>query len=282
MRETKKYLYDRLEAEYPLPERQAMARLIFEKVCHLPYYKQLMMENEILPAEQQAAVCQIADRLAAGEPLQYIFGEAEFAGKIFHVSPAVLIPRPETEELVRLAVELPACRHGKILDIGTGSGCIAVCISAECPEAEVWGLDISAEALAVAAQNARANQVRVNWLQADILSEKATEELLPEGWDLIVSNPPYILDKEKADMQQHVLAYEPHLALFVPDDDPLRFYRAIARLGRKKLKPGGFLLFEINEQCGQAMSDLLAGEQYRDIQIIQDLYGKERMVKARL
>ena len=235
----------------------------------------------------------------------------------FKVTPDVLIPRPETAELVERIITDYRGQAPRILDIGTGSGCIAISLAKHLPKAEVAAVDISPEALAVAEENARLNQVSVSFLELDILSEgypsfmqgklkfhveetkvsrkenksftymkpkSHTEEtaVSPIGnFNCIVSNPPYIMDKEKATMEANVLENEPHLALFVPDDDPLLFYRAIARFGQRHLAEGGHLYFEINALCGKETVAMLRQENYTEVELIQDLYGKDRIVKAK-
>ena len=184
--------------------------------------------------EERLRLTNILQRLQEGEPLQYILGTAYFCGLPFHVTPATLIPRPETEELVDWA----GTTSGNVLDAGTGSGCIAVAIAHRNPQAQVTAWDLSAEALEVAAQNAAANGVQVRFERHDMLTELPDAQSL----DLIVSNPPYVCEREKAEMEEHVLRHEPATALFVPDNDPLRFYKALARIGSHALRPGGAIL----------------------------------------
>lgn len=217
---------------------------------------------------------QIGRQLEAGIPVQYIVGHTTFLGRKFAVSPAVLIPRPETEELVRW-IEQEDRKTPRIADIGTGSGCIAVTLAADLPGAVVTAVDISESALAIARQNAESHAVKIDFRLCDILCEE------PGGrFDIIVSNPPYVTEREKESMYSNVLAYEPHLALFVPDDDPLLFYRAIALQAKRALDPGGSLYFEINEAHGSDIVALLSAEGYRDVELHDDLFGKHRMVKA--
>ena len=219
------------------------------------------------------------DRLAGGEPIQYILGETDFRGLKLRVAPGVLIPRPETAELVGWILGDFTSETLRVLDIGTGSGCIALALAGEKAEAEVWGLDISPAALGIARENGEINRLNVRWIEGDILDEGGWERL-PDALDCIVSNPPYVMEKERAGMRPNVLEHEPALALFVPDDDPLRYYRAIARLARWKLRTGGWLYFEINEQCGEAMRRLLGDEGFAGITLRQDGFGKDRMIKA--
>jgi release factor glutamine methyltransferase len=210
----------------------------------------------------------ILEKLRAHVPIQYVFEHAEWMGLDLRVTPATLIPRPETAELVEWIKE--KSNHHQLLrvvDIGTGSGCIAIALKRACPLWDVTGIDISEDALIIAHENAKRNQVQVTWKQLDILSENL--DLV----DIIVSNPPYICHKEKASMDARVLNYEPHSALFVPDSDPLLFYRRIAEMRVAKN-----LFFEINEAYGKEVCDMLAELGYHQITLKRDIYGKERMV----
>lgn len=243
------------------------------------------------------------ERLCAGEPLQYVLGYENFCGHRFSVAPGVLIPRPETEELVQLlgmraggaagdivgdvvgktAVGGGPCR---ILDICTGSGCIAWSVAAMVPGAEVFGCDVSDVALEIAngqeVYNEAGERVKARFFKCDILAEGALERILQEcgsgKFDFVVSNPPYVCESEKALMQGNVLDFEPHLALFVPDDDPLRFYRRIAELSGKLLEDGGELLFEINERFGEETAQLMLGCGFADCRVVKDIFGKDRIV----
>lgn len=218
------------------------------------------------------------ERLAAGCPVQYVVGRAQFFGRKFAVREGVLIPRPETEELV--AWNLRAEQNADtILDVGTGSSCIAATLATELPRAKVSAADISPTALAVAAENCRTLGAEVDLRRADALSDLA--EVFPGPFDVIVSNPPYVPQRDRATMHPNVRDYEPSEALFVPDDDPLLFYRAIARAGRKLLRTGGRLYFEIYHLHADALCTLLAEESYTDIELRNDLFGKPRMLCSR-
>lgn len=220
----------------------------------------------------------VVARLAAGRPVQYELGEAEFCGMNFKVREGVLIPRPETEELVAwVADENPAAR--RILDVGTGSGCIAIALKRLLPDAELSAADVADEALAVAAENSRRLEAPVEIRRADALGD--LETVFPGPFDVIVSNPPYVPQSDAAAMHRNVRDYEPAGALFVPDDDPLRFYRAIARRARRMLAPGGGLYFEIYERAGDAMRRMLCEEGYTEVRIRRDLFGRERMAAGR-
>lgn len=210
----------------------------------------------------------ILQKLLKKEPIQYILGHTTWLGLDLNVNQHTLIPRPETAELV----EWIEGNNLHVLDIGTGSGCIAIALKQRHPDWHVTGLDISVGALQVAQENARKNHVNINWIQADILADAPNEK-----WDIVVSNPPYICEEEKATMDVNVLNYEPASALFVPDNDPLLFYRRIAQL-----KLGKQVYFEINERFGQQVCEMLDFNGYFDIELKCDYYGKERMVRARI
>lgn len=209
-------------------------------------------------------------------PAQYIIGFAWFLDRKFAVREGVLIPRPETEELVRMITDRYKGRSGlRVLDVGTGSGCIAVTLAAELKQAEVVAVDVSESALEVARENARRHRVSVDFVRCDMLQEG------PSGhFDLIVSNPPYVTLQEKDEMRPNVLRYEPHRALFVPDDDPLVFYRAIAEYGCRSLNPGGMLWFELNERYGSEVASLLEQSGYSEVAVHDDMFGKQRMAEA--
>lgn len=213
------------------------------------------------------------ERLMRHEPIQYIAGHTLWMGLDLKVTPDTLIPRPETAELIEhIEHSYRPAKGLRVLDIGTGSGCIAIALKQRHPDWDVTGLDISEKALAVAVENSARNKVEIHWQQADIISDE-----IGKKWDIIVSNPPYVCEEEKKDMDANVLDWEPATALFVPNDDPLRFYRRIARL-----KAGQHLFFEINERFGQAVCDMLQEEGYTDIQLHQDIYGKDRIVEGRI
>lgn len=209
-------------------------------------------------------------------PAQYITGFAWFLDRKFAVREGVLIPRPETEELVRMITDRYRGRSGlRVLDVGTGSGCIAVTLAAEMKQAKVVAVDVSESALEVARENARRHRVSVDFVRCDMLQEG------PSGhFDLIVSNPPYVTLQEKDEMRPNVLRYEPHRALFVPDDDPLVFYRAIAEYGCRSLNPGGMLWFELNERYGSEVASLLEQSGYSEVTVHEDMFGKQRMAEA--
>ena len=264
-----KYLQE-LSAIYPQREARALYMLVMEVAFGLDSTQVLLGKDNELSSDKQALLQNIIDRLLRKEPVQYVLGQADFCGHTFHVEPGVLIPRPETEGLVRL-ISQQSPTPCSVLDIGTGSGCIAIALKKAHPEWQVTGMDISEEAIKVARENARRNKVEVDFRVADIFSDGIGD------FDIVVSNPPYICEREKSSMRPNVLAYEPATALFVPDNDPLRFYRRIA-----ELKLGKFLFFEINEAYPQELSDMLAELGYTDIQLTNDIYGKPRIIEGRV
>lgn len=269
------YIRQSLQGIYPSRELINISRVICCELfgqSDIDYYlgkDMILSENDKLKLES------ILVRLKKNEPLQYIQGEAHFFGRIFQVTPAVLIPRPETEELVQLVMDEVA-GSSRILDIGTGSGCIAVSLSVELPAATVAAWDVSPEALAVARINNEKHKARVNFREQDVFSDT----LPNERYDVIVSNPPYITNQEKRDMNPNVLEWEPSLALFVPDEDPLRFYCRIAEVGRTLLVPQGRLYFEINRAYGDETVAMLCRLGYHDARILKDMSGHNRIVTA--
>ena len=257
-------------------EAQATAFALLDDLFGASRTDVLMDRRVELGADAEARLQRALAALEAGQPLQYATGKAPFCGKSFEVNAHVLIPRPETELLVELVC---GCSPQRVLDCGTGSGCIAVSVALALPEAQVEAWDISAEALAVARRNARVLGAKVRFRQRDMLLLPARRRAL---YDVIVSNPPYICESEEADMEAHVKDYEPHLALFVPDDNPLRFYVALAVLGKMRLHRGGSLLLECNRRYAHAVSAMLQAEGYTGCEVIADCFGAPRMVRATL
>lgn len=275
-------LWRQLAQVYETGEAKAIARMVYEERCGLNFSDILLGKDTHLSEHMQEDLKKIAQRLLRNEPVQYVLGEAEFCGRRFYVEPGVLIPRPETEELCALAEKQR--REGgsgcTILDIGTGSGCIAVTLAADMPDTQVTAWDVSEKALAVAQKNAKRHGVTIHFQQVDILA--MAHKVSPQAaFDIIVSNPPYILNKERENMEKNVLEYEPDIALFVPDENPLCFYRAIASLGTTALKAGGSLCFEINPLCVKALSEMLSTMSYRDINVYKDQYGRQRLLSAK-
>lgn len=294
-------LWKRLTAIYNEREAQAIVRTVLDALFGMSLTDICLGKVTQLSADDTTRLEKIIQRLEKSEPVQYVLGAEWFAGRLFSVAPGVLIPRPETEDLVKWACDEAKEKekednskeergkeekevskkgeeapHPSILDIGTGSGCIAITVALALPQARVTAWDISTDALAIAAGNAHRLGASVRFEHQDALSAPDDEE----RWDVIVSNPPYICDRERADMSDNVLSYEPELALFVPDNDPLLFYRAIARYASKALKPGGRLLFETNTAYAHEVAQAMADEGFTAIEVRNDCFGKPRMVKG--
>jgi len=270
---------DALGGLYDKPELDAISKSLCLELLGLDQTDYWLVRRLPFDASRDSLLDNALERLAGGEPLQYVIGTAPFMGLDFKVNRSVLIPRPETAQLVEwVESSVTARRKGRMLDIGTGSGCIAVSLAVRLAEWEINAWDISMEALEIASRNALANGADVRFEQHDILS------MTGHGYsfDVIVSNPPYVADSEKAGMDSNVLDYEPGIALFVPDSDPLKFYRAIAMFGREALNPGGLVLFEINPLFADSLKSLLLELSYVDICVKQDIFGKRRMMSARI
>lgn len=280
MKETISFISEALLEQYPPEEINTFTRWILEDVCNLSPQQQILCKDIQLSHAKKEHIQMIVQRLRKMEPLQYILGKCYFYGLNFNVDTSVLIPRPETEELVNHIIGSETLPNLKILDIGTGSGCIAVTLAKHLLNAEAHAIDISTKALATADNNAKQNNAIVHFKHIDILSDSILKHYGSQSFDIIVSNPPYVKNSEKATMLDNVLHYEPHQALFVPDHDPLLFYRRIADIGLLMLKKSGRLYFEINATCGAITMDMLNKKGYRNIQLIQDLDGKDRFVKA--
>lgn len=281
MTETIAYIKESLRDLYPSSEVSSLVRLIMERVCNIQPHHFLFCKDKELPESEKSRIHDIVERLKQMEPIQYILGTADFYSLQFEVDPV----RPDTTSGNRRTGRAGHPRQCdqkiKILDIGTGSGCIAVTLRKHLKKASVIATDISAEALATARRNAKRNNTTVTFIQTDILDPEKAEMDIPFILDVIVSNPPYIKEEEKKDMERNVLDYEPHLALFVPDNDPLLYYWHIAHFGKKKLRRNGHLYFEINAACGNMVVEMLEEEGYKNIELIQDLSGKDRIIKAR-
>ena len=277
---------------YDSGEAKAIARMVYEVRFGLSLTDIVMGRAGQCPDEELRA---IQKRLLEGEPVQYIIGVADFCGRQFHVEPGVLIPRPETAELCRWIIEERGERREErdfsVLDIGTGSGCIAITLALEMPEAKVTAWDISNDALRIAQKNATTLGAEVAFEKQDALNISLTSHHSPltshhspltsNQWDLIVSNPPYIKPKERDGMEKNVLAYEPHVALFAPEDQPIIFYQRIGDYAWQSLNPGGMLFFELNPLTANDVSSYLQRLGFTEVEIRKDDYGKDRFLKAK-
>lgn len=296
-------LWHRLTGIYDTDEAKAIVRWMLDVRFGLSLTDIVCGKIDEMSETEQSELEAMMQRLEKAEPVQYVVGIAEFCGRTFHVEPGVLIPRPETGELCRWMVK-ERRREGEyqVLDVGTGSGCIAITLALEMPQAKVTAWDISDDALRIAKKNAEVLGAEVAFEKRDALNHWRNHgdrhsdlrcatiiEPVPmihpvpmiQQWDAIVSNPPYVCQKEAATMERHVLEHEPHLALFVPDDDPLRFYRAIAKYGQKTLKPNGLLYFELNPLYAYDTESMVREQGYTETEIKLDMFGKQRFLKAK-
>ena len=311
-------LWQSLTPLYEASEAQAIVRLVLEVKYGMTLTDIIGGKVNELSADEGKKLEEIIERLQNAEPVQYVLGQTDFMGMTFHVEPGVLIPRPETAELCQWIIDAekekmekaqlllhtqytkrPNMGKGeglyelRIVDFCTGSGCIAITLNLSIPHSEVMGIDISDKALSVAKQNAlQLKAPNIVFDQEDVIQLEKSVEKLHEtsdkqikeyraACDMIVSNPPYICNKEKADMAKNVLDHEPSIALFVPDEDPLLFYRAIAKIGRYILKPFGTLYFEVNPSYADAIKLMLENQDYKEVEIKEDSFGKKRMIRAR-
>ena len=271
----------RLEPLYPSPEARGMVLMLFEERLGVRNYTHIIEPQTPVPADREAELTRDLERLCQGEPIQYVLGVTEFCDHRFAVGPGVLVPRPETELLVaegvRVLQEMELDSAPRVLDLCTGSGCIAWSIAQDVRDAQVIGVDLSETALNYARNQFPGISGGPQFIQTDVLD---TEQDFPYGpFDLIVSNPPYVRESERAQMRRNVLDYEPGMALFVPDDDPLRFYRAVARWAQRFLRPGGVGLVEINEALGPETAAAFATAGFKNIQIHRDFFEKERFIR---
>ncbi|MCD8318010.1 MAG: peptide chain release factor N(5)-glutamine methyltransferase [Paraprevotella sp.] len=273
-------LFEPLFSCYPEGEARAMVRHILETRFGITCLDLCMGRKRQLSSEERNDLQNIVERLVQKEPLQYILGQADFCGRTFRVAPGVLIPRPETEELTEWILKdshVSTSPDLRIIDIGTGSGCIAITLALNLPHARVTALDISLRALDIARENARTHGCDIDFRTQDILTLRSDDD----AWDIVVSNPPYVCEHERSTMEANVLEYEPASALFVPDNDPLRFYRAIGQYAFRTLKKDGLLYVEINRAYGPETVALFRRTGFREIELRKDAYGNERMIKCR-
>ena len=273
LQSVKNYFFDKLKEHHSEREIQ----LFFEFTCQDKFEltrAELITGDKRFSESELLIFREVVKQLQDQVPIQYILGKSHFMGLDFKIGPGVLCPRPETEELVDLIVKEQ--QKGTLLDIGTGSGVIPLAVKKNRPNIEVTGLDKSPIAMEYAKENAKAHKLEAKWIQLDILNQH-----LNTTFDIVVSNPPYVLESDKKDMQRNVLAYEPKEALFVPDDEPLLFYNRIAEMCTYILVPGGSLYFEIHEKLGSLIKSMLEENAFVDVQLIKDMQGKDRIIKAK-
>lgn len=273
---TASYIRRKLQGRYDPREAGNLSRIICCEILGQQTVDYYLGKDIILSVKEEQELESILARLHNFEQIQYILGEARFLGRTFRVTPGVLIPRPETEELVEMMLK-ELSPVSRVLDVGTGSGCIAISLAKELPESQVTAWDVSGEALSIAAANSKALQASVRFEQRDVLTY---EPCVVDCYDVIVSNPPYVTEAEKQEMEHNVLDWEPSLALFVPDTDPLRFYRRIAVLGLEMLTSGGKLYFEINRAFGKDTVAMLCETGYRAVRVQKDISHNDRFVIA--
>lgn len=281
IQEFKQHFSKELSGLYNKSEIHTLFRILLEDMLGFSTHEaRILDDHRRLQNEEVQKLQKSLNELKTGKPIQLITGIAYFLGEKYFTSPDALIPRPETEELVLEILKYVSDKNTdiRLLDIGTGSGCIAISLKKNLPKATVYALDISTKALRIAQKNAKQLRAEVHFLHSDILSPDLPKEI--GKVDIIVSNPPYIADSEKKEMEKNVLDHEPHKALFVPDDRPLLFYEAIVKTADKHLSPHGKIFFEINQRFGKEVSDLLKRNGYSDVELIQDIHGADRIVSA--
>ena len=279
LQKTKRHFTESLAEKFPQREAEQLMRILLEDLFGVDLKRQLMNPELRIDEFQHFQLEQAVKQLLAGEPVQYVTGMARFGDLLIKVSQSVLIPRPETEEMVqKICASMPKEKPMRIWDIGTGSGCIAIALAKHFENAEVIAFDVSDEALQIAKGNAESNGAKVTFVQDDIMNP--TSVFFAQPVDLVVSNPPYVCDSERASMEANVLDWEPETALFVPDDDPLRFYRQILALAKNQLNPNGQIWFEINERMGEEMLSLCCEMGFPKAEILEDFAGKPRVCRA--
>ena len=266
-----------LAETYPAGEVEGFIRLVFEELCGYTTTQLLLNRDAKLSPDVVARIEDIIERLLKNEPIQYILGSAYFGALRMAVGPGVLIPRPETAEIVERIISMHGDVCGRVADLCTGSGCIAISLALAWRNAQVEGWDISPEALSYARCNGVAHGVEVAWRECDVLHHPVIDE---PCYEVMVSNPPYIMERERADMDNNVLQYEPHTALFVADDEPLLFYSAIADIALRQLLPGGVLYFEINRCMGAACCEMLRDKGFEQVEVFKDFMEADRMVRC--
>ena len=270
---------------YGTNEAEAITLIAIAEVCGFSNARIKAFPELELTSEQSEKLNELLDQLKTGKPIQYILGKTEFYGLPFNVNPSVLIPRPETEELVEWVISSVSSGQfavDSMLDIGTGSGCIAISLKKHLPNAKVSAIDVSAKALKTAKENAELNEVEIDFIESDILIENSFSQIsnLKSQISIIISNPPYVTLHDKTKMHINVTDFEPHTALFVPENDPLVFYKAIADFAVNNLQANGLLFFEINESYGEQIVELLNDKGFKNIELRKDMSGRDRMIRA--
>ena len=279
LQKAKRHFIETLADTFPRREAEQLMRILLEDLFGIDLKRQLMEPDLRIDEWQYHQLEEAVKRLLSGEPVQYVTGIARFCDLLIKVSPSVLIPRPETEEMVqKICASLPKEKPFRIWDIGSGSGCIAIALAKHFENAEVVAFDISEAALQIAKENAESNGAMVTFVQDDVLNPQS--ELFNQPVDLVVSNPPYVCDSERAMMERNVLDWEPEKALFVPDDNPLLFYRQILKLAKRQLRPTGEVWFEINERMGEEMIQLCHENGFAEAAILEDFAEKARFCRA--
>ncbi len=277
LQKTKRHFTALLAEKFPQREAEQLMRILLEDLFGIDWKQQLMNPDLRIDEHQHYQLSEAVKSLLVGEPVQYVTGMARFNDLLLKVLPVVLIPRPETEELVqKISASMPKEKSIRIWDIGTGSGCIAIALAKHFVNAEVIAFDVSGEALQIAKENAESNGAKVTFVHDDVLNPSS--DFFNQPVDLVVSNPPYVCDSERASMEANVLDWEPEKAIFVPDDDPLRFYRQILALAKKQLNPDGQVWFEINERMGEEMVSLCHEIGFSNAEVLEDFAGKPRFV----
>lgn len=283
--ELKNTIHTKLQGLYEAEEINAFLYRLADFKLNLKRIDFALKQDLVIAKKDEGFLMNAIEELQQEKPIQYILGITEFYGLEFKVSSATLIPRPETEELVDWIItdykHQAEISQLRLLDIGTGTGCISISLAKHLSNAQVSAIDISKTALAIAKENAQLNDVSVDFMETDILSGEALRNN-EEQFDVIVSNPPYVRQLEKEEIKKNVLVYEPHLALFVDDHDALLFYRRIAAIAKKQLKKGGYLYFEINQYLGEETADLITEMGFQHVELRKDLSGNDRMIKAQL
>lgn len=289
LKEIEQLFHKELDAIYGKDEVRQFFYMCIESFYNLSRLDLALDTNLSITTEEQPQIMEALHHLKAEKPIQYLLGETEFYGLTFKVTEDTLIPRPETEELVELIINIAKSEFSSLdelnlLDIGTGTGCIAISLAKHIAKAKVNAIDVSEEALKISKLNAIKNEVEVNFIQQNILDKvEALANINKLGkLDVIVSNPPYVRELEKQEIKPNVLENEPHLALFVSDEDPLIFYKTITEIAEKQLKPHGFLFFEINQYLGKEMKNLVESYAFKNVEIIKDGFGNDRMLRAQL